>query len=264
MRKITILGCGSSAGVPRPSPEGWGACDPENPKNRRRRCSILVEQSKAEGRTCILVDTSPDLREQLLSVGAPKIDAVLYTHEHADHTHGIDDLRPQVVDTHQCVPIYATNQSMALLHQRFGYCFTTPPGSSYSPILIDNLIQPGEPLTLNGAGGPIEAEPIPLRHGDIESLAFRFGNAAYAPDVSKILESSLNRLMGLDILILDALRYRPHPTHFSVQEALDHIAILKPKRAVLTNLHVDLDYEVLKAQLPANVEPAYDGMVLMV
>lgn len=259
---VTILGCGSSGGVPRPSLAGWGKCNPENPKNRRRRCSILVNQESEQGSTTLLVDTSPDLREQLLSAQPSHLDAVLYTHEHADHTHGIDDLRPMVVDAQNRISIYAANQTMALLKQRFGYCFETPPGSGYPPILDSYLIEKKRVFTITGAGGSIPILPFLLHHGDIDSLGFRFGNIAYAPDVSKIPSESLEYLRGLDVLILDALRYKPHPTHLSVQEALDYISHLKPSRAILTNLHTDLDFETLTEQLPDNVEAAFDNMVI--
>lgn len=263
IRKITILGCGSSGGVPRVSSAGWGVCNPENPKNRRRRCSIMVEQKGEAGSTFVLVDTSPDLREQLLGIRPRQIDAVFYTHEHADHSHGIDDLRPMVIDMQQRIPIYASQQTMNLLLQRFGYCFVTPPGSAYPPILENHLIRSGEKLSVGGLGGRIDVLPVHLRHGDIDSLGFRFGNVAYAPDVSEIPAHSLDMLRRLDLLILDALRDRPHPSHLNVQEALDYISELKPKKAVLTNLHTDLDYDALCARLPDNIEPAYDGMVLM-
>lgn len=261
-RTITVLGCGSSGGVPRVSSAGWGVCDPDNPKNRRRRCSILIEQKGEAGQTFALIDTSPDLREQLLDARPSHIDAVLYTHEHADHTHGIDDLRPMVIDMQRRISIFGSGQTLGLLRQRFGYCFSTPPGSSYPPILEDHLMMPGETIGIGGLGGRIDFMPFQLDHGDIESFGFRFGNVAYAPDVSEIPAHSLDMLRGLDLLILDALRDKPHPSHLTVQEALDYIAELRPKRAVLTNLHTDLDYEALKKRLPAGVEPAFDGMVL--
>ncbi len=263
-RRITILGCGSSGGVPRVSAAGWGACNPENLKNRRRRCSILVEEQGLAGVTTVLVDTSPDLREQLLSVDVGHLDAVFYTHEHADHTHGIDDLRPLVIDMQRRIPVFASRLTMDLLHQRFGYCFITPPGSSYPPILEDHIITPGEMQAIGGLGGSVGILPLHLVHGDINSLGFRFDDAAYLPDVSSIPEETLKLLQGLDLLIIDALRDRPHPTHLTVQEALDYIAFLKPKRAVLTNLHTDLDYDALRARLPETIEPAFDGMVLSI
>ncbi|WP_114946287.1 MBL fold metallo-hydrolase [Microvirga calopogonii] len=258
--KITILGCGSSAGVPRVG-VGWGACDPSNPKNRRRRCSILVEKTGLDGaKTTLLVDTGPDLREQLLSADVRHLDAVLVTHEHADHIHGIDDLRPLALVQRQRIPVYADRMTSELLQMRFGYCFDTPAGSSYPPILRMRHLQPGTMTSISGAGGNIEALPFRMIHGDIDAMGFRFGKIAYAPDVSRMPEESLPVLEGLDVLILDALRYTPHPTHFSVSEALELIDRVKPKRAILTNLHTDLDYEALRGKLPGHIEPAYDGL----
>jgi phosphoribosyl 1,2-cyclic phosphate phosphodiesterase len=257
--KLTVLGCGSSGGVPRVA-VGWGACDPSNPRNRRRRCSVLVERAVGAGKTAVLVDTSPDLREQLLGVGVTKLDAVLFTHEHADHTHGIDDLRPLVIKMRRRMPVYADRLTSELLFSRFGYCFQTPAGSSYPPILEAHLVTPGRAVVVNGDGGAISAMPFQMVHGDIDALGFRFGSIAYAPDVSHMPKAAFEQLQNLDVLIVDALRHTPHPTHFSVSEALQVIERVKPRRAVLTNLHSDLDYEELRRELPPAVEPAYDGM----
>ncbi|MBF9197988.1 MBL fold metallo-hydrolase [Microvirga terrestris] len=258
--RLTILGCGSSAGVPRVG-VGWGACDPTNPKNRRRRCSVLVEQIGPDGAvTTVLVDTGPDVRDQLLGANIRRLDAVLYTHEHADHIHGIDDLRPLAIVQRHRIPVYADRMTSELLMMRFGYCFETPAGSSYPPILKMNHVKPGLQTSVPGPGGPVETVPFRMIHGDIDTLGFRFGGIAYAPDVSEMPEESLRHLEGLDFLILDALRYTPHPTHFSVSEALDFIEKVRPKRAVLTNLHTDLDYETLRGELPPHIEPAYDGL----
>jgi phosphoribosyl 1,2-cyclic phosphate phosphodiesterase len=257
--QVTILGCGSSAGVPRVG-TGWGACDPTNPKNRRRRCSILVEKTGGGGTTSVLIDTSPDLREQLLMVGQERLDAVLFTHDHADHTHGIDDLRPLVGLMHRRIPVYADDGTRPVLAQRFGYCFAAPPGSGYPPILELRSLQAGVSVVIDGPGGAIAGVPFRLIHGPSDALGFRFGDLAYAPDVNAIPTESTRYLEGLDILIIDALRYTPHPTHFSVSEALEVIERFRPKRAILTNLHTDLDYAQLTGQLPPNVEAAYDGM----
>lgn len=256
---ITILGCGSSGGVPRVG-SGWGACDPANPRNRRRRCSILVERPSLSGGTSLLVDTSPDLRDQLLDADLKRLDAVLFTHEHADHTHGIDDLRPLVIHMRQRIPVYADAATTAVLQDRFGYCFRTPPGSSYPPILdVRSIVSPNA-LTIEGAGGPITAVPFRMIHGDGEAVGFRFAGLAYAPDVSRMPDQSKAALTELDVLILDALRYKPHPTHFSLDEALALIEELSPERAIVTNLHTDLDYDTLRRNLPPRVEPAFDGM----
>ena len=259
---VTVLGCGSSAGVPRVG-QGWGACDPRNPKNRRRRCSLLVERSGGAGSTRVLVDTSPDLREQLLDARVHWLDAVLYTHDHADHTHGIDDLRPLVLARGRRINTYMDETTQAIVVNRFSYCFTAPADSEYPPILEVLPIAAAAPLRIAGEGGELAATPFAQVHGGARSLGFRFGGLAYSCDVSDIPAESLEALQGLDVWILDALRYRPHPSHFSVDDALAWIERVRPKRAVLTNLHYDLDYETLRRALPAHVEPAYDGMQIV-
>jgi phosphoribosyl 1,2-cyclic phosphate phosphodiesterase len=258
---FTILGCGSSMGVPRPA-LGWGACDPRNPRNRRRRTSLLVERCGPNGRTRVLVDTSPDLREQLLDAGIDRLDGVLITHEHADHTHGIDDLRPLFVRQRRRVDIYLNEQTSRVLRTRFGYCFATPPGSEYPPILTEHRIEAGKSIRIDGEGGPIIALPFRQDHGDIQSLGFRIGTFAYSCDLSGLPGESVRALARLDMWVVDALRYNPHPSHFSVADALAWIERLKPRRAILTNLHADLDYEALQRQLPPHVEPAYDGLAI--
>jgi len=258
---VTILGCGTSGGVPRIG-NIWGACDPHNSKNRRRRCSLLVEREGAEGTTRVLVDTSPDLREQLLDAGVGLLDGVLYTHDHADHAHGIDDLRMVAYNGHRRIDIYCDEATGRSLRERFTYCFEPPPGSEYPAILDGHVIRAGETVNIVGAGGAIEVLPFRQRHGQSETLGFRFGGIAYSPDVSDFPEESLKYLAGLDVWIIDALRYTTHPSHFSVEQALSFIARVRPKRAVLTHMHVDLDYATLARELPQGVEPAYDGMVL--
>jgi phosphoribosyl 1,2-cyclic phosphate phosphodiesterase len=259
--KFTILGCGSSGGVPRPA-LGWGDCDPSNPKNRRRRTSLLVERRSAGGVTRALVDTSPDLREQLLDTDVDWLDAVLFTHAHADHIHGIDDLRAFFIKRRRRVDVYMDRDTAAALRVRFGYCFQSPPGSEYPPILTDHLLEAGRCETLHGEGGVITALPLLQEHGDISSLGFRFAGLAYSCDLSALPEATIAALEGLDVWVVDALRYRPHPSHFSVDDALAWIERIKPSRAILTNLHSDLDFDRLRAQLPPNVEPAYDGLTI--
>ena len=257
---FTILGCGSSMGVPRVA-LGWGACDPNNPKNRRRRCSLLVERAQGPGKvTRVLVDCSPDLREQLLDAAVDWLDGVLFTHSHADHTHGIDDLRPLFVHKRRLVDVWTDAETSEALHTRFGYCFKTPPGSGYPPILKEHRLVPGQAVTVNGEGGPIEVLPVLQDHGDIASLGFRFGNVAYSADIKALPEQSLASMAGLEVWIVDALRKHPHPSHFNLDEALDWIGRIKPKRAILTNLHTDMDYDKLRAELPPNIEPGSDGM----
>jgi len=260
--RLTFLGGGSPGGVPRVG-SGWGAGNPSKPKNRRGRCSARGERPGRDGATAVLVDTSPDLREQLLDAEVKRLDAVLFTHEHADHTHGIDDLRPLVIAMHRRIPVYADRMTSELLLMRFGYCFEAPPGSGYPPILDAHRLDLNRESALLGPGGPIHALPFRMIHGDIDAYGFRFGRIAYAPDVSEMPEASIRHLRDLDVLIIDALRYTPHPTHFSVSDALGLIEELNPKRAVLTNLHSDLDYDELRSRLPPHIEPAFDGMQIL-
>jgi phosphoribosyl 1,2-cyclic phosphate phosphodiesterase len=234
---LTILGCGSSGGVPRIGGD-WGDCDPTNPKNRRRRCSLMLDRTTAQGTTRLLIDTSPDLRDQMLSEGVGAIDGVWYTHEHADQP------------------------TMAMLQNRFAYCFQSPVGSDYPPTLIPHMIEPGVAMKIDGAGGKISATPFLVHHGNIDVLGFRFGGAAYTPDLNGIPDSSMSQLENLDLWIVDALKRTPHGSHFALGETLAWIARLKPKRAVLTNMHIDMDYDTLRRELPGGIEPAYDGMRL--
>jgi phosphoribosyl 1,2-cyclic phosphate phosphodiesterase len=256
---ITILGCGSSGGVPRVG-SGWGACDPAEPRNRRRRCSILVERTGPHGTTTVLVDTSPDLRDQLLQAGVTRLDGVIYTHDHADHTHGIDDLRPLVIHMRKVIPVWLDARTSGLVTERFAYCFRTPEGSDYTPIVKERRIALGHDIVVDGPGGELRATPIRVVHGQFDALGFRFGDVVYMPDVNEIPEESVPLLEGLDLWILDALRYTPHPTHFSLSESLSWIGRMKPRRAIVTNLHTDLDYATLGEKLPAGVVPAYDGL----
>ncbi|MCA0402124.1 MAG: MBL fold metallo-hydrolase [Proteobacteria bacterium] len=256
---VTILGCGSSGGVPRVA-QGWGKCDPDEPRNRRRRCSILIEREGVEGVTRVLVDTSPDLREQLIDAGVNALDAVVFTHEHADHTHGIDDLRPLALVMRRRVPVYADQATMDMLTSRFGYCFKTPPGSDYPPILTHHIIDSNSEFEIHGAGGAIRFQPFALEHGNLVALGLRVEDFAYTPDVNAIPARSEPHLEGLATWVIDALRDTPHPTHFSLGDALGWIARKKPQQAVLTNLHTDLDYRRLLRELPEEIVPAYDGM----
>ncbi len=260
-RSVTILGCGSSGGVPRVG-QGWGDCDPTEPRNRRRRCSVLIEQQDGAGRTVVLVDTSPDLREQLIDAGVTRLDGIVYTHDHADHTHGIDDIRPLMIANKRRVEAFMDEPTSVGLTARFGYIFRTPDGSQYPPILTERRIERGEPLAISGDGGTMEILPFRLVHGDIDALGLRVGGMAYTPDVNAIPPEALDHLAGLDLWIIDALRIRPHPSHFHLDEALSWIEKMKPRRAVLTNLHNDLDYGTLVRQLPEHIRPAHDGLVL--
>lgn len=256
---FTILGCGSSGGVPRVA-LGWGDCDPANPKNRRMRCSLLIERETGGERTTVLIDTSPDLRTQLLGVDVKMLDGVFFTHDHADHTHGIDDLRPIAIHMRRRIDVYLSEATAQAVRGRFGYCFETPPESSYPPVLREHRIAAGAPLEIDGRGGPVTVMPYEQDHGDIVSFGYRIGGLAYSTDLRDLPAASVRALTDLDVWIVDALRYRPHPSHFSVEDALEWIGRVKPRRAILTNLHSDLDYETLRRVLPENVEPAYDGL----
>jgi phosphoribosyl 1,2-cyclic phosphate phosphodiesterase len=254
------MGCGSSPGVPRIGND-WGACDPEEPKNRRTRCSLLIERFEGEETpTTVLVDTGPDLRAQLLAANVRHVDGVIYTHAHADHLHGIDDLRALWLASKRLIDIYADMPTISRLEQGFSYCFRSRDGSLYPPILKHHPIAAGCRLTIVGPGGPVRILPFRQTHGDIESLGFRIDGLAYSCDLSDLPDDSFGALTGLDLWIVDALRYRPHPSHFSVEQSLAWIDRVRPRRAILTHMHTDLDYRRLKSELPPHVEPAYDGM----
>ncbi len=257
--RFTILGCGSSGGVPRLGGD-WGECDPTNPKNRRRRCSLLVERITTDGTTRVLIDTSPDMRDQLLDAGIGTLDGVIYTHSHADHTHGIDDLRQIVFNIRRRLPVWADAPTREALLDRFGYAFQQPEGSPYPPIL--DLHDLDGPVTVGGDGGPITFTPFTADHGSMEALGFRIGPLAYLPDAVDIPPQSWSLLQGLDCWVVDALRRKPHPTHAHLALTLDWIARANPTRAVLTNMHNDLDYETLCAELPAHITPAHDGLTI--
>jgi phosphoribosyl 1,2-cyclic phosphate phosphodiesterase len=257
--RATILGCGSSAGVPRIGGD-WGRCDPQDPRNARLRCSLLLEKIDGDAATRVLVDTSPDLRTQLLATGIGSLDGVVFTHAHADHLHGIDDLRVIVFNRRARLPVWADGETAEILTSRFGYAFVQPEGSDYAPILDLHAID--GPFSVEGAAGPLELRPFRVGHGRIEALGFRVGPLAYLPDVSAIPDPAWRELEGLDCWILDALRYRPHPTHAHLAQSLDWIARAAPGCAVLTNMHNDLDYATVARETPANVTPAHDGMVL--
>jgi phosphoribosyl 1,2-cyclic phosphate phosphodiesterase len=259
---LTILGCGSSGGVPRVG-QGWGACDPTNPRNRRRRCSILVDQTLpgADAPTRVLVDTSPDLREQLLEAEVDRLDGVVLTHSHADHTHGIDDVRPLVIHMRRKLDVFMDAGTARDVVERFDYIFATPPSGLYPALCSERRIADRQAFDISGPGGPITLTPFRLDHGGgMDALGLRVAGCAYTPDVVAIPDDSLPLLAGLDVWIVDALRYTRHPTHFSLDEALGWIERLRPRRAVLTNMHTDLDYETLMRKLPSHIEPAYDGM----
>lgn len=260
--RFTILGCGSSPGVPRITGD-WGDCDPLNPKNRRRRASLLVERISGDGgKTTVVIDTGPDFRDQMISAGVKSLDAAVYTHAHADHIHGIDDLRGYWLSQKRLIDIHGDAETLARLREGFRYCFETPEGSAYPPIVAPHVIKHTETFDISGNGGVIRFEPLVQQHGSILSLGFRIGNFAYCPDVSDFPASTVEKLQGIDVLVIDALQQRPHPSHLSLDESLVWIERLKPKRAILTHMHTPLDYDVLTRSLPAGVEPGFDGLTV--
>jgi phosphoribosyl 1,2-cyclic phosphate phosphodiesterase len=265
--EIRILGCGSSGGVPRLGADDlpfWGACDPANPKNRRSRCSILVRRLGAGGDTRVLVDTAPDMREQLLAANiGGRLEGVLITHAHADQLHGMDDLRVIFINARKRIDVWSDKRGLSDVLDKFSYCFVQPPGSGYPPILTGREIpEPFVPFGIDGPGGEIPVQAFGVTHGGMRALGFRFGSVAYTPDVNGLDDNARAALAGLDCWIVDALRHKPHPSHATLDIALQWIAEIKPKRAILTNMHVDLDYETLKRELPQGIEPAYDGMTI--
>jgi phosphoribosyl 1,2-cyclic phosphate phosphodiesterase len=240
-----------------------GDCDPTNSKNRRRRCSILVRRKSEEGETRILVDTSPDMREQLLDARIGRLDGVLITHDHADQTHGLDDLRAIALNTKNRIDVWSDRVTWKSLMAKFGYCFVQPAGSDYPPILNAHEIhEPFKPFVIVGAGGSVSVQAFEQGHGQVRSLGFRFGPVAYSSDVDLLDESAFAALNGVECWIVDALRRHPHPSHAHLAKSLDWIDRVRPKRAILTNMHLDMDYETLTRELPAGVEPAFDGMRL--
>ena len=261
--RLTILGCGSSGGVPRVGGD-WGFADPSNPKNRRLRSSVLVEKVGKGGTTSVLIDTSPDLREQLLRAGVTRLDALFYTHDHADQSHGIDDLRAIAYRMRARIPTYMDAHTKANVWERFKYCFEKPEGRVHPPILeLQDLLEDGDTRRVEGPGGTLTVETVEASHGPTPTLAFVFdGRVAYSPDVWDIPAAGLARMHELDLWVCDALRYNDHPTHAHADKTLRWLAQTRTRRCVMTNLHIDMDYDVLVAELPPVAEPAFDGQVI--
>jgi phosphoribosyl 1,2-cyclic phosphate phosphodiesterase len=260
--EIVILGCGSSGGVPR-ADGAWGACDPKDPRNLRSRCSLLVRRrgKGPEAETTALVDTSPDLRLQTATAGVKRLDAILFTHDHADQVHGIDDVRAFFLRQRARIPTYMDAATEVSLMRRFGYIFE---GEGGYPAICDRHALPphGAAWTVKGPSGPIPVTTFDQDHGGVRSAGYRFGGVAYSSDVVNLDAAAFEALAGVEVWILDALRWRPHPTHAHVERALEWIAQVRPARAILTNLHIDLDYADLAKKLPEGVEPAFDGLRL--
>lgn len=260
--RVTILGCGSSGGVPRATGD-WGVCDPNEPKNRRSRCGLLLQRwngaaGAAKDATTVLIDTSPELRLQLAAAKPSHLDGVIISHNHADQTNGFDDIRAYFIQQRRQIPVWMDEATGEGFMPRFGYAFR---GEGGYPAIATHAgrIAPLVPLEISGPGGLMEIVPLAQDHGFSQSLGFRVGSAAYSNDLVSMPEESFAALDGLALWIVDALREKPHPTHAHLAMSLEWIARLKPTRAVLTNMHVDLDYRALQARLPAGVEPGYDG-----
>jgi phosphoribosyl 1,2-cyclic phosphate phosphodiesterase len=249
--KVRILGCGTSSGVPRIAND-WGLCDPSEPRNRRRRVSILVEQAE----TRILVDTAPDLREQLLDAGVDRLSAVIWTHDHADHCHGIDDLRPLVQAAGGPVPGYGRDETLAALRERFGYVFAG--GQSYPPIVAAHRLE--DELVV----GSIRIRVVDQPHGPGSSAGLRFEasgrSVVYSTDFSALTADMMLLFEATDLWVVDALRRRPHPTHPHLDQVLGWIGQVRPRRTILTHMDNSMDYATLRSELPPGVEPGYDGM----
>jgi len=258
--EITILGCGSSGGVPR-ADGNWGDCDPAEPKNRRTRCSLLVRRKGEGPETTVLVDTSPDFREQVIAARVQRLDGVLFSHDHADQTHGIDDVRAFFLNQRGRIPAWMDAVTRASLTEKFGYIFTSSGGY---PAILEALDLPayGQAFKIDGPSGAIPVNSFDQEHGAIRCVGYRFGGVAYSPDVNGLPEEAYEALADLDLWIVDALRHTPHPTHAHLDQTLEWIARIKPRRTILTNMHIDMDYNALRAKLPAGVEPAYDGMTI--
>jgi phosphoribosyl 1,2-cyclic phosphate phosphodiesterase len=254
--KITVLGCGPSWGVPKIGGD-WGRCDPANPKNRRRRAGIAIE----ENGVTILVDTPPDLREALLACGIGHIDAVIFTHAHADHIHGIDDLRTPSWALGRPIPAYGDANTFAALRQRFGYTIDGVRDPNASGYYYQPIIEPHDIAGAFDVAG-ITVTAIHQTHGRTPSLGLRFGRFAYSTDVAALDEAAFAALAGVEIWIVDCLRREPHPTHSYLAQSLSWIERVGPKRALLTHMDESFDYDTLRRELPPHVEPAYDGMTI--
>ncbi|HEY4134264.1 MAG TPA: MBL fold metallo-hydrolase [Alphaproteobacteria bacterium] len=266
--RVTILGSGGAGGVPLIGGD-WGLCDPREPKNRRRRVSLLVEDGPAANPTRLMVDTSPDLRDQVLDAGVDRLDAVIYTHHHADHMHGLDDLRQFNRRQHAAIPAYGMAKTLDVALKRFGYVFEPPPvvdGKTifFKPCLDAHEVSAGRPFEVAGPGGPIKVQPFEQDHGFMPTLGLRFGDVAYSTDVVDMPEAGFETLAGVGLWIVDCFGRKPHPTHVHLPKVLKWIERVQPDCAILTHMGTDMDYGALLRELPEGVVPAYDGMTIEV
>ncbi len=257
--KITILGCGGAGGVPLIG-NNWGACDPKNPKNERLRVSLLAEEGGGEGGATLLFDTSPDMRQQLLRANVKDLTAIFYTHAHADHAHGIDNIRSVNWMTGRDLPLYADEQTLTELREIFPYIFHPPAATNrfYLPSIEPHEMKDSAVLTF----GTMRVTSFAQKHGTSHSRGYRMNDFGYSTDVSELDDAAFEALKGVKVWVVGAIRERPHPAHANIELALEWIARVKPERAYLTHMDHSLDYETLKRQLPSNVEPAYDGLVI--
>ncbi|MGL4404385.1 MAG: MBL fold metallo-hydrolase, partial [Notoacmeibacter sp.] len=244
-----MLGCGSSPGVPRPNGD-WGACDPTEPRNRRRRSALLVQKIAETGITTVVIDTGPDFREQMIDAQVTHIDGVVFTHAHADHIHGIDDLRSFVLANKTRAQVYADQRTLDHLTSSFNYIFERQKGSDYPPIVDSHLIETGKDFAISGKGGSITLAPFGLQHGTLRIKGFRIADLAYCTDVSGFPDKTLPMVTGVSVLIIGALQHQPHLSHFTLGQALEWIERRAPKRAVLTHMHIPLDYQTVLRETP--------------
>jgi phosphoribosyl 1,2-cyclic phosphate phosphodiesterase len=259
--EVTILGCGSSGGVPR-ADGNWGVCDPADPRNRRSRCSMMLRLTSEEGPerwTTIVVDASPEFRLQTADAGAKRLDALLLTHDHADQSHGIDDIRAFAMRQRARIPVHVDAPTEATMESRFGYIFH---GLKGYPAIADLIPIPphGQPWQVTGPSGAVPIITFDQDHGEVRSVGYRFGPIAYSSDVLTLDDAAFEAMAGVELWIVDALRYTPHPTHAHVERTLGWIERLRPRQAILTNLHIDLDFTELTSRLPPGVAVAYDGL----
>ena len=254
--RFTILGCGSSLGIPRID-GNFGKCDPKNKKNYRTRCSALISSERKN----ILIDTSPDIKYQLIKNKVKNIDGIFYTHPHADQTHGINELRAFYIKSKKRIPVYGDYQTKRYLHTSFNYCFK---GTSHYPATLKfkNL---KKIHSFYSGKRKILIKSITVKHGLINSKCYLINNkCAYASDISKFYNRDLKKLKNLKYLVIDCLRYKSHPSHFNLDDVIKLVKIIKPKNTILTNLHSDIDYSILKKKLPKNIFPAYDGLSFLI